>query len=203
MSKVRTFSRTFPPGHINAGKQTWFVEKILTGLNVNYKSDWYLQRLLVFNTKNIATGKLTYHNIKTFWLSLQPTPVTKHHTIRAGIHFKPGEKFSPRTWFGKPYNSPQIIFWEDLEVKYCPEFYRDPSGNWLINKVVLSGLERIELSIGDGLEYKDMLSWFDEEFHGQIICWMDGVLYGYQLSCRVNEQVVCDICKQPYTIEEK
>lgn len=178
MAKVRTFSRTFPPTHIHAGMPTFFVEKILNGLEVDYKSDKYATQLLDLNAKSIVQGKLSFEDIESFWLSLQHVEETKYHTVRSGFTLKAGEWISPRVWFGAPYRSPQIIIYNNLEVKSCQEFYRDPSGNWLADKCVLSGLERIELAIGDGLQYKDMLSWFNREFHGQIICWTENCWYG-------------------------
>jgi hypothetical protein len=109
---------------------------------------------------------------------LQEVDTAKYHTIRSGFTIKTGEYISPRTWFGIPYHSPQIIFWDDLHIKSTQEFYNDNRGNWLVDKSVLSGLERITLSMADGLEYKDMLAWFDKEIHGQIICWKDNCYYG-------------------------
>jgi hypothetical protein len=178
MPKVITFSRKFSSGHINQGKQTFFVEKILNGLYVNYKSQEYLERLLRLNAISMEKGKLSFEDIESFWLSLQPNDETKFHTIRSGFRIKKSEKISPRVWFGKPYNSPQIIFWKDLEIKSTQEFYNDNRGNWLVDKCVLNGLERITLSMGDGLKHSDMASWFDKEIHGQVISWTEGVVYG-------------------------
>lgn len=178
MSKVRTFSRKFPSYHPNAGQPTYFVEKILNGLYVDYNSEGYFQRLLELNKKNIASKKLSSGDIESFWISLVPVIGLKLHTIRAGKHFKLGDKLSPRVWSGNPYASPQIIFFEDLEIKYCPEFYRDHSGNWLIDKSVAGISISTEIAENDGLNLPDMKNWFNnKELHGQIICWHPGVIY--------------------------
>lgn len=184
MSKIITFSQKFPSYHVNKGKPTLFVEKILNGFGVDYTSYSYFQKLLGLNTKNIAAGKLSYDDIENFWEALQPTDETKLHTIRVGKRFKLGEKFSPRVWSNKPYNSPQIIFYDDLEIQYCPDFYcggfyNEKKEGWKVDNYTLSSLDRIDLAIGDGLQYSDMLSWFNKSFNGQIICWHKGVKYGF------------------------
>ncbi len=115
-------------------------------------------------------------------LDLEP----KHHTIRAGSRFKVGDKFSPRVWSGKPYNSKQIIIAPDIEVKkvfeigiysgividkkgFCEAYNYKPSENLT------------KLSSNDGLSVQDMLDWFQvekkKEFTGQIICWNENVNY--------------------------
>lgn|SRR3990167_1265004 len=182
MSKIIAFSTKFPSYHINKGKPPFFVEKILNGLKVGYKDYSYFQKLLVLNAKNIDSGKLTIADINDFWTALEPIEETKLHTIRVGKRFKLGEKFSPRIWSGRPYFSPQIIFFDDLEIQYCPDFlctgfYGDKNNLWLVNSRPLASIESIDLAIGDGLKYADMLSWFNKPFHGQIICWSKLVNY--------------------------
>lgn len=171
MSKVRTFSRTFPVGHLNQGKPTFFVEKILNSLEVDFSSEGYMDYLLKLNDNNISIGKLSIQDIKTFWSSLVETSKTKNHTIRNGFNIVLGEYISPRVWSKKPYYSPQIIFYDDIKVKELKEFKKDGLGNWILDGQKLSIPERISLSKGDGLDYHDMLSWFKKEIHGQLIIW--------------------------------
>jgi hypothetical protein len=177
MTKVRTFSRIFPKGHVNEVKQTLFVEKILNGLSVNYQSDEYYNKLLLLNDKNIKNGKLSYEDIETFFISLQNTEQTKYHTIRNGFSIKNGDKLSPRVWFGKPYSSPQIIFYEDLTIHSLQNFKNLIKENWCVDGKLLydSGCEL--LSYNNGLTHEQMLSWFNKEIDGQIICWKKDLIY--------------------------
>jgi len=177
MTKVRTFQRSFSKGHPKEFQPTFFVEKILNSIKVDYQSEWYYHRLMDFNTVNLSKGKLTYRDLESFWQSLKPCTESKHHTIRSGFHFKQNMNLSPRVWSGKPYDSPQIIFWRDIEIKRTQEFYRDASGNWLIDKSVIDEATRHQLAANDGLTHDDMAAWFNKEIHGQIICWSDKVSY--------------------------
>ncbi len=189
MSKVITFSRTFPSYHPRKGEPTYFVEKILNQIGVDYNEFSYLQKLLFLNTKNLASGKLSYKDLEQFSKSLKKVSENKLHTIRNGNRFKDGESFSPRCWFGKPYNSPQIIFWDDLKVEKTFDFEIKKYAEIIINGKFFyqNGYSRFhfnieELAKRDGLSCSDLFSWFKyrmpyEPFDGQIISWDKNINY--------------------------
>lgn len=164
MSKVITFSRVFPKYHPKAGQPTYFVEKV-------YKSLFLMKCVPPELAIDFNFAVMNDENYKA-----------KHHTIRNGNRWKVGDKFSPRVWSGKPYNSKQIILCDDVEIKKVFNFSKDlKSDKWYINGVEMSSAERIDLAENDGLAYKDLLSWFQKSFNGQIICWSDVVSYDLQL----------------------
>ena len=99
MSRVITFSRVFPAYHPKKGQPTYFVEKVLQSLKVQAYA-------LPTNVVPIISHEILLHNYSP-----------KHHTIRSGNRWKVGNKFSPRVWSGKPYNSKQIIIAPDIEIK--------------------------------------------------------------------------------------
>lgn len=163
MSKVITFSRTFPSYHPKAGQPTYFVEKVVKSL--------HKQGVKPFDV-NCDFSEEMYHIIDP-----------KHHTIRAGHRFKVGEWFSPRVWSGRPYNSKQIQFAPDIQVNRQWDFD-------LINgKVIIGGLfhcsvkeeEKIEaFACNDGLSAQDLLDWFQYPkpcADNQIICWNENINY--------------------------
>ncbi len=43
--------------------------------------------------------------------------------------------------------------------------------------------ERIALAENDGMRYKDLMSWLQKPFTGQVICWSEDVSYG----CRISQ----------------
>jgi len=166
MAKVIILSRKFPAYHKKAGKDTYFVEGFLKGLPEieNYKVPTDL-----FSEISLALD---------IWQTLMP----KYHTIRAGKRFKPGDKFSPRIWAGKPYRSKQIIIAPDIEVKKTWDIEIaigmegiNLNGDWYFEhyKELLN-----TLSENDGLSVEDFESWFNKpSFVGQIICWNEKVQY--------------------------
>lgn len=170
MSKVITFSRVFPKYHPKAGQPTFFVEKI-------YKS--------LFIMKCVPPELATDFN---FAVMNDDNYKAKHHTIRNGSRWKVGDKFSPRIWSGKPYNSKQIILSNDVEIKqiYQVRIWRESLLNWriYINGEIISAPKISELATNDGLTHKDLLDWFnlpiEKNFEGQIICWSDAVSYGFR-----------------------
>jgi hypothetical protein len=99
--RVITFSRTFPGYHPQAGKQTFFVEKVLKSIYWN-KNDY---------------KEIDQPDGLDFDLGIYIESDPKHHTIRAGHRWKEGDWFSPRVWSGKPYNSKQIQFAPDIQLK--------------------------------------------------------------------------------------
>ena len=104
MSKVITFSTSFPPYHYRAGQPTYFVEKLCKALDEN-KS---------IGMKHQISKELIDHFNFAVYNDCDP----KYTTIRAGNRFKEGEYFSPRIWGNNvnpkskrsgPYHSNQII----------------------------------------------------------------------------------------------
>ena len=164
MSRVMTFSRVFPSYHPMAGQPTRFIEKIYASLADNVEG---------FKIPNSANDYWDWHE---YYNCTKP----KHHTIRAGHRWKVGDKFSPRVWSSKPYQSKQIIIAPDIEVKKVWDFevYFEKT---LQQKQVLklkSGKGNIpEIATNDGLELIDFLHWFNKPFDGQIICWNDSIEY--------------------------
>ena len=183
MAKVIIFSRKFPAYHPKVGKQTFFVEQFLKQRGVNYSCDNYIQKLCGLNTVNMAKGKLSFEDIESFALSLQKKDDEKSHTIRGGNRFKTGEIFSPRCWFGKPYNTPKIIFWDDTEVKKTWKFEADKEGVFSLNGKYVDATSSLwngtTIAENDGLSSDDFLDWFPvgKELDGQIICWNEDIKY--------------------------
>lgn len=166
--KVLTFSTAFPKGHPKASQPTYFVEKIL---------------------RTIHDGQMIFDNIPH---ELQPLIddyelvsgiYSKHHTIRAGARWKPGDMASLRIWSDKPYRSKQIEF-AQVEVKKV----------WPVTIIIddifnpiCSGdkvLPTCIIAKNDGLECDDFVKWFmihpkkaGAIFTGQIICWSDAIDY--------------------------
>lgn len=163
MSKVLTFSRYFPAYHTRKGEPTYFVEQIQNSLiSMNWEIDLYKD----INPPMKFLESLTKENVGY-----------KHHTIRAGNRWKVGDKFSPRVWSGKPYNSKQIIIAPDIEVKKVWNFeIKDSEVN--INGFLYNGKTK-DLIKNDGLEEMDFWNWFQfpKPFSGQIICWNENINY--------------------------
>lgn len=170
MSRVMTFSRTFPAYHPKAGKQTYFVEKIWKGLwdaepSIYVAFDGYWQR---------------YDQI--FPWSDEKNNIHKHapkwHTIRAGHRWKVGDTFSPRVWLAKPYCSIQITIAPDIEIKKIWKF-EIANNNLIIDGKEMPIAQWFNLALNDGLSVSEMLNWFKypQEFSGQIICWNPNLEY--------------------------
>jgi hypothetical protein len=174
MAKVRTFATRYPKKHTNEGQPTFFVEKILKSLDVDYfLNEAYLSRLIDLNERNIKSGKLNYKDLENFWFKLI-TPlhdVPKHHTCRNGFSIIEGEKISPRIWSDKPYDSAQIIFHEPIKVvkTYKLEIeFGDGVSHAFVNH---SRVDKEKIALNDGLTIENFDSWFNKPFCGQIICW--------------------------------
>lgn len=166
MAKVRTFSRKFPIYHPKSGEDTLFVEKILNTFGCNYKSEKYFQELLILNARKMSEGKLSYSDVETFWKSLKKTKLKKGHTVRNGHSIKPGEVISMRVWYGKPYNSPQITFYDAIPVTKTWDIELSVKNGFSL-KIVSKNGESVtytiiydEIAINDGLEYTDFYDWF-------------------------------------------
>jgi hypothetical protein len=160
--KVLTFSRHFPKGHPKATQPTFFVEKIFAGL-----------------TPSITPDPLIIPGF--IWAQFDDCKLPKHHTIRAGSRFKPGDMASLRVWSDKPYRSKQVEF-AQVEVKKVWEI--EIGAFWWIDNRILEHDQVMNLAKNDGLAYDDFVNWFnihpkkkEQVFTGQIICWSDKVNY--------------------------
>jgi len=179
MSKVITFSRTFPAYHPKAGQPTYFVEQIWNGLIDNsFKIDY--AKICTFN------NELSPDILWPFWKAINigfSGLGVKHHTIRSGNRWKVGDKFSPRVWSGKPYKSKQIIIAPDIEVKKVWEFEIDANGIYIINDTYVGFKKEELLAKNDGLTVDELQHWFipsmkkHKPFSGQIICWNENINY--------------------------
>lgn len=174
MSRVITFSTTFPVKHPKAGKPTFFVEKIMAGL-ADMPGDWKM------------IDDFVQYDWKEYYGCVEP----KFHTIRASKRWKVGDKFSPRIWSGKPYASKQLSFSCDLEIKKVWAFEMQPSNfvdecKFFINGRSIEKESFIQVAKRDGLAPIDFATWFAgsemmsskrKPFEGQIICWNDRITY--------------------------
>lgn len=174
MSKVLTFSTTFPSYHLRKGEPTLFVEKIFAGL-ADILPGWAMPK--EFN--------------KYDWHEYYNCHSPKFHTIRAGKRWKAGDTFSPRIWSGRPYYDKQIKISSDLEVKKTWEFDMEPAAfldecRFYINGTRIYGRSLSEVAKNDGLHSLDFIQWFAgpglisskrKPFSGQIICWNGNINY--------------------------
>src|SRR5690242_11147919 len=112
MSRVITFSRTFPSYHPKAGQPTHVIEKLYAGLADT------IPQFKIPNDANEYWDWHEYYNCK----------LPKYHTIRGGHRWKVGDSFSPRIWSGKPYASKQIIIAPDIQIKQIWDVEADEDG---------------------------------------------------------------------------
>lgn len=164
MSKVITFSRTFPAYHPKAGQPTYFVEKM-------HKSP------------DVLSPESVIYNKDIFNFAVYNDCLPKLHTIRAGERWKKGDKFSPRVWSGEPYKSKQITIAPDIEIKWTRYFeiadeyvYLGDLGKF--SKAV-DYKTLADIAKNDGLSVVDFQGWFKwpRPFEGQIISWDESVSY--------------------------
>jgi hypothetical protein len=186
MSRVLTFSRTFPKGHPKEGEQTLFVEKIYAALRLELVDEIDLNECL-----DNYISILTWADVLSKNTDAIKQMLPKYHTIRKGHRFKVGDTFSPRVWSGKPYRSKQIIFAPQVTVKAVFDFKIDPTDPAIV-QVKKDGARFYTLhyhlgqatetiAINDGLTLEDFAGWFGDfkkPFDGQIICWTDKLNYG-------------------------
>ncbi len=165
MSKVITFSRTFPAYHSRKGQPTYFIEKINKALGFEYGIPFGEETEKHFADQGVAYS----HNV----YSICPP---KYHTIRSGNRFKVGEKFSPRVWSGKPYASKQVIIAPDIQIKKIFEFEVTKS-DYILQGKKLNLPELEKLAKNDGLTSIQLEDWFPKLFVGQVICWNENVNY--------------------------
>ena len=177
MPKIITFSRVFPAYHPRKGEPTYFVEAILNSVMPKKANG-------IINRNDIPQNVLDIIN----YFVILDGDTQKHHTIRAGNRWKVGDKFSPRVWSGKPYNSKQIIIAPDIEivktwdVKVEKDNYRNENGSTtIVTKITINGCHKTEnyepLAANDGLNLDDLCNWFVKPMVGQIICWNPNINY--------------------------
>ena len=168
MSRVITFARVFPKYHPKAGQPTFFVERLIPA---------FATVLPFMDIDNWVDGEIASNKIKIDIDKLLALN-KKWHTIRAGHRWKPGDKFSPRSWSDKPYASKQVILSPDIEVVETYDVFIDKYKDWWefrLNTNDLS-LDQIELiANNDGLIPIDFYDWFRMDsvgtFDGQLIAW--------------------------------
>lgn len=180
MAKEIMFSRYFPLYHTKAKQATYFPERILQQQKVDYFGVEYRELLWELNA-NQDKEKLC----EAFWESLwdletgSQEQLPKSHTIRGGWRFKKGEKFSPKIWTGRPYNSPKIQFLPDMEIKSIWAFEITPLDGIVMPEI--QATTHIEMvANNDGLTLPDFKSWFKnfiEPSVNQIICWNENINY--------------------------
>lgn len=184
MSRVITFSRTFPSYHPRAGEPTYFVEQLQNSLcSMNLPLYGGKENCPLWFLESLTKENVGY----------------KHHTIRAGHRFKVGDWVSPRVWLlpGGRFTkgNKQIIIAPDIQIKkiwdfevYSMRYYE----SIYLNKTLLHRMNELDVFIGghailkeiaknDGLEYDDFTEWFklgrSIDFDGQIICWNEKIEY--------------------------
>jgi hypothetical protein len=199
MSRVITFSRTYPSYHPKAGQPTHFVEKVMNSFHLDALGERFF---IPFEEDLYQLNKdLPYDMYMEFRDGLFKGRTEKfkpkYHTIRAGHRFKVGDKFSPRVWgddinpkSGRkgPYNSKQITFAPDIEVKKVWDFKMiwDSevevdifiNGKW---NCQLGSIQSTKFAANDGLTIEEFACWFKvtdgKPFDGQIICWNEKINY--------------------------
>jgi hypothetical protein len=193
MARVITFSRTFPTYHPKAGQPTFFVEKCWKSFYENGVIS--TSKISELSSGLTFPGRLFVDEVKPFIKNFEP----KNHTIRAGNRWKAGDKFSPRVWSGKPYNSKQIIIAPDIEIKKVWKIEINCRGGASWFEIDINGklfgqlhhdydIDKNRIGIGklasnDGLTIEDFEEWFQysltitKPFKGQIICWVDHIEY--------------------------
>ena len=173
MARVIIFSRQFLKGHPREGDQTYFIQKFWTSIKVPLPVSIHADQL-EDEVRLLMNGEF----------------FPKHHTLRAGNRWKPGNIFSPRIWGGKPYRSKQIILADDVEIKkvWNVRIYKSITPSELPVVAIDNGVgfyivqpHRIvkEIAKNDGLSIEDFKAWFESEevFIGQIVCWCESVEY--------------------------
>ena len=173
MAKVIILSRFFPAYHIRKGEPTYFAEKLLNMLDLNYEGGDYKK---ILSSLNPAKKDIC----KEFLNSLSNTDEIKGHTIRAGNRFKAGDKASLRVWSGKPYRSKQIIIAPETEIKKVWDFKIMGGNVFLPPHEYLDDELLTRIAQNDGLTLTDFVSWFknfSEYFDGQVICFNENINY--------------------------
>jgi len=156
------YSRYYPAYHPKAGTPTHFVEKVLNSVG-----------LLSINDLLPGIKEIINEN------ELNKIDAPKNHTIRRGHRYKVGDMYSPRVWTDKPYQSKQIIFAPDFEVKKIYTFEIRTDQYFYLNGCRIYKYDLDLISKNDGLALPDFLDWFKhpKPFDGQIICHNNNTKY--------------------------
>jgi hypothetical protein len=167
-------------GHPKAGQETFFVEKTLNSLCVDFRDVLYWC-FLTGTHPGENFGALSYPIESKYYDSLcDNISDCKHHTIRAGKRWKDGDMASLRAWSGKPYGSKQITIASDVKLTVKEiDIYND--WNTWIDGELISRATFETLAKNDGLDVDDMLSWFGKIkphkiFSGQLLIWNNTTL---------------------------
>lgn len=171
MAKVITFGRYFPAYHPKKGQPTYFVEGILNTMAGILPSSYY--SFLKLNAGNEQLAETFFSTITE-----DITLFTKSHTIRSGHRWKVGDRFSPRVWSGKPYQSKMITIAPDIEIKKVWNFIIKDSFIYVGGAYAFDEKLKI-VAENDGLNLPDLMQWFQypKPFEGQIICWNESINY--------------------------
>lgn len=175
MARVATFSRQFPQKHLCENEPTFFVEKILCGLdNIQVNGIEYFHSL---NPEMEFSQLEDFYTSLNFW-HLNP----KITTIRAEFSRKLGDFFSPRVWV-KPYKKnfdslgnkapSQIVIAPPLQITSVRKFEISDGVIYVDGFKKVTADEIDEIAANDGLSTEQLLSWFKfpNDFSGQIIGW--------------------------------
>lgn len=167
------FSTKFPSKHPKEGQPTYFVEKILNSLEIDFRNKEYLHMLIALNKEK------NQHLLQPFFENLNHSIFDeKIHTIRVDTKKPIYYTFTPEIWSGKPYNSTPIIFAPKISAKtQIISIYPSYDVYVSINYFGTFGTENIhDLAKNDGLLHNDFRDWFTPSikkkgFIGQIIRW--------------------------------
>jgi hypothetical protein len=190
-TKHITFSRSFPAYHPKKGQQTYFVEAILTQLDIDYTDDKYFVWLVENNPK------ITELFLSQFFLSLSHDIESKSHTIRSHkIPLNIGDYISSYCWADRPYHKTPDGYWQikfapNIEIKKVWDYkyiILPKQSKWLINNVEVSVFDSYmqqwansdiikKIAQNDGLNLTEFCDWFNKPFSGSIICWNELINY--------------------------
>lgn len=165
MSRVITFSRTFPAYHPRKGQETFFVEKIWTALQKydNFDPNQWVNKYPILMDLFMNPDVINFPS--------------KLHTIRAGHRWKAGDVFSPRVWSGKPYASPQLTIAPDITIERTVDVWINNLGFIDLDGKYWGQICDSKTAImaeNDGLALIDFANWFSKlPFDGQMIIWSD------------------------------
>lgn len=182
MSRVITFSRTYPSYHPKAGQPTYFVEKMHYNIWSIIPDKWLDAQSMIYGLNKHLPRAIVFGFIESLEMELYFKDIEKSHTIRAGHRWKVGDWFSPRVWSGEPYNSKQIRIAPDIQIPKIWDFDISGSdGKFFIDQSPFTsrGIFVNELAKNDGLTTEDFKAWFKhpKSFQGQIICWNENIEY--------------------------
>jgi hypothetical protein len=159
MAKVITFTRRFPAYHSKAGKDTFFPEKVIKGLE--------LLKHPILEVDELELDEEIYEDCEP-----------KFHTVRAGSRWKAGEMASLRVWSGKPYHTKQVTLAHDVRIENVWNFEVKDRQVFIAGNPI-NAYDVQVAAVYDGLSFSDFLEWFKypHDFNGQIICWNKSIQY--------------------------